>query len=176
VCLPEAAVLWRTDTAKGPPPAPGASPRQRGVTLLEIMIAVAILGIMAAAVAPLARTTLQRNKEIELHRALRQMREAIDAYRGLADSGAITDQDVSAMGFPPHLETLVEGVQLNNGDPTKRKFLRRIPVDPMTGKAEWGLRSYQDDGDSRSWGRENVFDVYSLSAGKALDNSYYKDW
>jgi general secretion pathway protein G len=166
----------RNGTAGGTARAPSPSVRERGVTLVEILVAVAILGIMAAAVAPLARTTLQRNKEIELRRALRQIREAIDAYKTLAESGMITDEDVSAMGFPPDLDKLVEGVQLNNGDPTKRKFLRRVPIDPMTGDTEWGLRSYQDDWDSRSWGRENVFDVYSLSTGKALDGTFYKDW
>lgn len=147
-----------------------------GVTILEIMVAVAILGIMAATVAPLARKTVQRQKEIELRQALREVRAAIDEYKRLADQKLITDEDVTAMGLPPDLETLVEGVQLANGELTKKKFLRRVPVDPMTSSTEWGLRSYQDDWDSRSWGRENVFDVYSLSEGTALDGSSYSDW
>ena len=147
-----------------------------GVTILEIMVAVAILGIMAATVAPLARKTVQRQKEIELRQALREVRAAIDEYKRLADQKLITDEDVTAMGLPPDLETLVEGVQLANGELTKKKFLRRIPLDPMTNSTEWGLRSYQDDWDSRSWGRENVFDIYSLSEGTALDGSSYSDW
>ena len=149
---------------------------QRGVTILEILIAVTVLAILAAAVAPLARMTVQRQKELELHRALRMMRTAIDEYKELADKGLIVDEDVEAMGFPLDLETLVEGVQLNDATLTKRKFLRRIPKDPMTNSPEWGMRSYQDEFDSRSWGRENLFDVYSLSDGKALDGTYYKDW
>ena len=153
-----------------------ASGRERGVTILEIMVAVAILGIMAATVAPLARKTVQRQKELELHQALRDVRAAIDEYKRLADQKLITDEDVTAMGLPPDLETLVEGVQLANGELTKKKFLRRIPKDPMTNSTEWGLRSYQDDWDSRSWGRENVFDIYSLSEGTALDGSSYSDW
>jgi general secretion pathway protein G len=150
--------------------------RQAGVTILEILIAVTILAIMAAAVAPLARMTVQRQKELELRRALRIIRTAIDEYKELADKGLIADQDVEAMGFPPDLESLVEGVQLNDASLAKRKFLRRIPKDPMTNSPEWGLRSYQDEFDARSWGNENVFDVYSLSDGKGLDGTYHKDW
>ncbi len=149
---------------------------QSGVTILEILIAITILAIMAAAVAPLARMTVQRQKELELRRSLRIIRTAIDEYKEMADKGLIADQDVEAMGFPPDLETLVEGVQLNDASLTKRKFLRRIPKDPMTNSPEWGMRSYQDEFDSRSWGNENIFDVYSLSDGKALDGSYYRDW
>jgi general secretion pathway protein G len=150
--------------------------RQSGVTILEILIAVTVLAIMAAAIAPLARMTVQRQKEIELRRCLRMMRTAIDEYKDLVDQGLIVEEDVEAMGFPPELETLVEGVQLNDGSLTKKKFLRRIPKDPMTGTLEWGLRSYQDEPDSRSWGHENVFDVYTLSEGVALDGTNYKDW
>jgi general secretion pathway protein G len=162
-------------------PIPGLGARcrrqkQAGVTILEILIAVTILAIMAAAIAPLARMTVQRRKEMELRRVLRIMRTAIDDYKNMADQGLIADEDVDAMGFPPDLETLVEGVQLNDGSLTKQKFLRRIPKDPMTGTLEWGLRSYQDEADSRSWGHENVFDVYSLSEGRALDGTYYKEW
>jgi len=150
--------------------------RQRGVTVLEIMIAVVILGIMAGAMAPLARMTVQRNKEVELRRALRVMRAAIDEYKSMVDKKQIIEEDVEGMGFPLELEILVEGVQLNNGELTKHKFLRRIPKDPMTSEREWGMRSYQDEADSRSWGGENVFDVFSLSDGVALDESNYRDW
>lgn len=140
------------------------------------MVALAILGIMAAAVAPMARMTVQRNKEMELRRGLRIMRAAIDDYNSMVDRNEIIEEDVEAMGFPLELEILVEGVQLNTGELTKHKFLRRIPKDPMTNEREWGLRSYQDEADARSWGGENVFDVYSLSEGVALDGTYYRDW
>ena len=163
---------------------PGADPRryrrgmagERGVTILEILIAVTILGILAAAITPLARMTVQRNKEMELRRELRIMREAIDEYKALSDQGLIVSEDVESMGFPPDLETLVEGVELSDGSLTKRKFLRRIPKDPMTGTLEWGLRSYQDEPDSRSWGNENVFDVYTESDGVGLDGTPLKEW
>ncbi|MFQ5768747.1 MAG: hypothetical protein ACE5ID_12310, partial [Acidobacteriota bacterium] len=124
---------------------------------------------------PLARKTVQRQKELELQRALRIMRDAIDRYHQMAESGLITDESVDAMGYPPDLEALVEGVHVA-GKLEKIRFLRRIPRDPMTGEREWGLRSYQDDWDSTSWGRENVFDVYSLSTGVALDGSEYQEW
>lgn len=150
--------------------------RQRGVTILEIMIALTVLAIMAAAIAPMAKMTVQRQKEMELRRALRIMRAAVDDYKSMVEKGMILEEDVEAMGFPLELEVLVEGVQLSNGELTKKKFLRRIPKDPMTNSLEWGLRSYQDEADSRSWGRENVFDVYSLSDGVALDGTYYRDW
>ncbi|MFQ5719743.1 MAG: type II secretion system protein [Acidobacteriota bacterium] len=150
--------------------------RAGGVTILEIMIALVILGIMAAAVTPMAKMTVQRRKEMELRRSLRILRAAIDDYKSMVDQGQIVEEDVEAMGFPPDLETLVEGVQLNTGELTKKKFLRRIPKDPMTNSIEWGLRSYQDEADSRSWGGENVFDVYTLSSGVALDGSNYNEW
>jgi len=154
----------------------GRVPRERGVTILEILIAVTILGILAAAITPLARMTVQRNKEMELRRQLRIMREAIDEFKTLSDQGLIVSEDVESMGFPPDLETLVEGVELSDGSLTKRKFLRRIPKDPMTGTLEWGLRSYQDEADSRSWGGENVFDVYTESDGVGLDGTPLKEW
>jgi general secretion pathway protein G len=165
-----------TSRGRRRPGGDGRARRQYGVTILEILIAVTVLGIMAAAMAPLARMTIQRQKEAELRRCLRIMRTAIDDYKKLVDQGLIVEEDVDAMGFPPDLETLVEGVQLNDGSLTKRKFLRRIPKDPMTGTLEWGLRSYQDEADSRSWGHENVFDVYTLSDGVSLDGTNYKDW
>lgn len=149
---------------------------ERGVTILEILIAVTILAILAAAVTPLARMGVQRQKEMELRRALRIMRAAIDEYKELSDQGLIISEDVESLGFPPDLESLVEGVELSDGSLVKRKFLRRIPRDPMTGSLEWGLRSYQDEADSRSWGRENVFDVYSDSEGMGLDGTPHKEW
>lgn len=149
---------------------------QRGVTILEILIAVTILAILAAAVTPLARMGVQRQKEMELRRALRIMRAAIDEYKELSDQGLIISEDVESLGFPPDLETLVAGVELGDGTLTKRKFLRRIPRDPMTNSIEWGLRSYQDEADSRSWGRENVFDVYTESEGVGLDGTPHKEW
>jgi general secretion pathway protein G len=149
---------------------------ERGVTILEILIAVTILGILAAAITPLARMTVQRNNELELRRELRIMRAAIDEFKVLSDQGLIISEDVESMGFPADLETLVEGVELSDGSLTKHKFLRRIPKDPMTGTLEWGLRSYQDEADSRSWGGENVFDVYTESEGVGLDGTPHKEW
>ncbi|GBC79801.1 hypothetical protein HRbin09_01027 [bacterium HR09] len=116
----------------------------------------------------------RREQEAELKLALRQMRNAIDEYKRLADQGMI-QVDLGTEGYPKSLEELVEGVEIV-GQKTKRKFLRRIPVDPMTGKAEWGLRSYQDEPDSTSWGGQNVYDVYSLSEATALDGTKYRDW
>jgi general secretion pathway protein G len=154
----------------------GGRASQRGVTILEILIAVTILAILAAAVTPLARMGVQRQKEMELRRALRIMRAAIDEYKELSDQGLIISEDVESLGFPLDLETLVEGVELSDGSLTKRKFLRRIPKDPMTNSPEWGLRSYQDEADSRSWGGENVFDVYSDSEGVGLDGTPHREW
>ncbi|MFQ5766613.1 MAG: type II secretion system protein [Acidobacteriota bacterium] len=150
--------------------------RACGVTILEIMISVVILGVLAGATVPLVKRTVQRQKEMELRRALRTIREAIDEYKTLADEKKITDEDVSALGYPPDLETLVEGVQLADGTLTKKKFRRRSPKDPMTNSTDWGLRSYQDDPESKSWGRENVFDIYTRSAGVGLDETPYADW
>ena len=133
-----------------------------------------LLAILATMVLPVAKFTVKRRKEAELRLALRQMRTAIDEYKRLSDQGMIPIE-LGTEGYPPDLETLVEGVDLV-GQEVKRKFLRRIPVDPMTKEAEWGMRSYQDDADSTSWGGENLWDVYSLSDGTAIDGSKYKDW
>lgn len=154
-----------------------ASPR-KGFTLVEMLVTLTILAILAAAVMPLARVTIKREKEIELRRNLRIMREAIDAYKKLADEKKIEVEDDSE-GYPLDLETLVEGVELKGGEPTAVKvvkFLRKIPIDPMTNSYDWGLRSYQDEPDSETWGGENVYDVYTKSRGTALDNSKYRDW
>jgi|SRR5579859_2621857 len=216
--------------------------RQSGMTLLELIIACAILLVLASAAMPVARYTVKRQKEAELHRELREIRDAIDRYKDAADRNLIR-VEVGTEGYPPDLDTLVKGVDLtsqqgagiagatNPGQPIVPssgfgstfgtnsfgnsgvgggsfgsnsaggssfgqtsgqgqnsgssqgqdlirhvRFLRRVPVDPMTGKAEWGMRSVQDDPDSTSWGGKNVFDVFSLSQGMALDGTKYSDW
>ncbi len=148
---------------------------QAGMTLLELIIACSILLILASAALPIARFTVIRGKESELHRDLREMRDAIDRYKDAADRNQIR-VEVGSEGYPPDLETLVKGVQLGAANDTKIRFLRKIPVDPMTGQKEWGLRAVQDDPDSTSWGGKNVFDVYSKSPGTAQDGSKYSDW
>ena len=143
------------------------------MTLLELIIACTILLVLASAAEPLIRITVVRAREAELRRNLREVRNAIDRYKDLADSN-VFQIEVGSNGYPPDLETLVNGVLIAG---TKRiRFLRRIPVDPMTGKREWGLRSVQDEPDSMSWGGNNVFDVYSKSPGTALDGSKYFEW
>ena len=139
----------------------------------------ALVGILASVVMPLARVAMQRQREIELRRTLREMRTAIDHYKDAADQNmlAATELKPGNEGYPPTLEVLVEGVRAA-GDATDRKlkFLRRIPVDPITGAKEWGMRSYQDRPDAKSWGGQNVYDVFTTSDGTALDGSKYKDW
>jgi general secretion pathway protein G len=153
--------------------------RQDGMTFVELLVVTVMLLILASAALPLTRVTIQRQKEVELRRVLREMRTAVDRFKDAADQGVIaaTDLKAGSEGYPPSLETLVEGVAMT-GDATgkKLKLLRRIPVDPMTGEAEWGLRSYQDKADSTTWGGQNVYDVYSKSEGTALDGTKYKDW
>jgi general secretion pathway protein G len=146
---------------------------QAGMTLLELIIACTLLLILAGAAEPLIRVTIVRSREAELHRCLREMKNAIDRYKDMADTMAF-QTELTSNGYPPDLETLVNGVIISGN--RRVRFLRRIPVDPMTGKREWGLRSIQDDPDSTSWGGSNVFDVYSLSQGSALDGSKYSDW
>lgn len=139
----------------------------------------ALLLIIASAAMPLARVTVQRQREAELRRALRDMRTAIDRYKDAVDTGQIGSVDIRAgsEGYPADLDVLVEGVGVaNDASGRKLKFLRRIPVDPMTGSTEWGKRAYQDRPDSMSWGGQNVYDVYSLSEGTALDGTRYRDW
>jgi len=178
------------------------------MTLLELVIACGILMVLSSAALPLARVTVMRQREAELRRDLREMRDAIDRYKDAADKNLIRIE-VGSQGYPPDLETLMTGVTVSAGGtsqvgtsastvanfsstaqvgaasslssttsntPTKVRFLRKIPVDPMTGKAEWGLRAIQDDPDSHSWGGHNVFDVYSLSTGMAMDGTNYADW
>jgi general secretion pathway protein G len=152
--------------------------QQRGYTFIELLVVTTILLILASAVMPLAQVTSQRQREAELRRSLREMRTAIDKFKDAADQGLIatTDVDAASEGYPPSLQILVDGVSVvNDASGRKLKFLRRIPVDPMTGD-DWGLRSYQDDPDSSSWGGRNVYDVYTTSRGTALDGTTYRDW
>jgi general secretion pathway protein G len=149
--------------------------RQRGFTLTEMVVTAAVLAILAGVTLPVVKFTEQRYKEMELRSDLRQMRNAIDDYKRYSDSGYIP-VDLGTDGYPKDLETLVEGVAVVGQIDKKIRFLRRIPVDPMTGTDEWGLRSYQDDPDASSWGGENVFDVYSQSAGVGLNEIPYAQW
>jgi len=135
----------------------------------------AVILVLTAALVPVSKFHLQRQKELELKEALRTMRNAIDDYKRLSDQGLIP-LTLGAEGYPKDLETLVKGVDLVGQIRKKRRFLRRIPVDPMTETADWGLRSLQDEPDSTSWGRQNVYDVYSLSTGTGLDKTKYRDW
>lgn len=131
------------------------------------------MSILAMMALPLARVTIQRDKEKRLHRALWEMRDAIDRYKNAADRGSFQIR-VDSFGYPPDLDTLYKGVEAQGGN--KMRFLRSIPTDPMTNSKEWGLRSMQDDPDSDSWGGQNVFDVYTKSEAIALDGTKYKDW
>lgn len=149
--------------------------REAGMTLLELIIACSILLILSTAAMPLAKFTIKRQRESELRQDLREMRNAIDRYKDLSDRNLIR-VEVGSEGYPPDLETLVKGVQLGAGNDRRIRFLRRIPIDPMTGRADWRLRAIQDDPDSTSWGGKNVFDVYSMSQGTALDGTKYSDW
>ena len=192
-------------------PAAQRSVKQRGLTLLELVIACAILMLLASSAIPVARFTVQRRKEAELRRDLREMRDSIDRYKDAADRNLIR-VEAGTEGYPPDLNTLVKGVDLTGqqqgvggtqvgltpgggggisnvfgasstdagsaGAEAIRhvRFLRRVPVDPMTGKADWGMRAVQDDPDTTSWGGKDVFDVFSLSTGTALDGTKYQDW
>jgi general secretion pathway protein G len=167
--------------------------RKKGFTFIEMLVTLTILAILAASVIPIAKTALKREKEIELRRNLRLIREALDAYKKLADEKMIEVEEEQE-GYPPDLETLVKGIvevkadqaqsqRLLGQPPAKSrsekktvKFLRRIPRDPMTGSIEWGLRSYQDEPDADDWGGENVYDIYTKSPGTALDGTKYRDW
>jgi general secretion pathway protein G len=149
--------------------------RSAGFTMVELAVVATMIAILAAMAIPVARYSLRRQKEIELRYQLRVVREAIDKYKQLSDAGMIP-LEVGGEGYPPELDRLVKGITLIGQLDKKQRFLRRIPMDPMTDKAEWGLRSYQDEHDADSWGGQNVYDIYSLSTSKGLDGTYYKDW
>jgi general secretion pathway protein G len=151
---------------------PRNAKRSRGFTIIELIVATALLMILTSLAIPLARVTIKREKERDLRRALWEMRDAIDRYKDAADRGAFQTK-VDSQGYPPDLDTLVKGVDVQG---KKVRFLRRIPVDPMTGGTDWGLRSMQDDPDSDSWGGQSVFDVYTKSEGTGLDGTSYKTW
>ena len=153
--------------------------RQSGLTTVELLAALGLLLVLVSVAIPLKRWDEKRRREVELRIELRMMREAIDQYKKAFDEGKIQQKDVDQKGYPLDLDELVEGVDVSDpltGMTREIKFLDRLPIDPFTGEAEWGKRSYQDDWDSESWGGENVYDVYSLSEIKALDGTYYKDW
>ncbi len=148
----------------------------RGVTLLELLVAVVILSVLATGIMPLSVVTYKRTKEMQLRRSLRIIRNALDEYKQLTDEGKIS-KSADSSGYPETLEVLVEGVELKKTPkPFKRKFLRRIPIDPFSEEGEWGMRSYADDADSDIWGGQDVYDVYSQSDREALDGTNYRDW
>src|SRR5438270_7032752 len=146
---------------------------QSGVTLLEMIVVITILLIMMGAAVPVLKVSVRRQREVELRRDLWEMRSAIDRYKDAADK-SLFQLKLGSEGYPPDMDTLVNGVEVAGGK--KLRFLRRIPVDPMTGNTDWGLRSMQDDPQSDSWGGQNVFDVYTNSTGVGLDGTKYKDW
>jgi general secretion pathway protein G len=152
---------------------------QRGFSVLELVIVTAILMILASTIMPMAQVTAQRQREVELRRALREMRTAIDKFKDAVDNGQIptTELEPGSENYPPDLETLVNGVSAaNDASGRKLKFLRKVPIDPMTKTTEWGKRAVQDRPDSQSWGGKNVFDVYTTYQGTALDGTKYRDW
>lgn len=157
-------VFWRTRVLPA---------GERGVTLMEMIVVITILLILMGAAMPILKVSIRRQRETELRRDLWEMRSAIDRYKDAADKNAFQIK-LGSEGYPPDMDTLVNGVEIAGGK--KLRFLRRIPVDPMTGNTDWGLRSMQDDPQSDSWGGQNVFDVYTKSNGVALNGTKYKDW
>lgn len=145
------------------------------MTLLELIVACGILMILSTAAAPMARMSIQRQREARLRESLREIRTAIDRFKDAADKNQLQVK-AGTEGYPPDLQTLVDGVQLAGAPDRHVRFLRRIPIDPMTGRADWGMRAVQDDPDTMSWGGQDVFDVYSRSTATAMDGSRYSDW
>jgi general secretion pathway protein G len=148
---------------------------QAGFSLAELVMVAAVMAILALVTLPVAKFTAKRSREADLRQSLRQMRSAIDEYKRYSDAGLIP-VDLGTDGYPKKLEVLVEGVDIVGQVDKKLKLLRRVPIDPMTGKDEWGLRSYQDDSDATSWGGEDIYDVYSLSGGVGLNGIPYRKW
>jgi len=152
---------------------------ERGYSFVELIVVTTIILILASAVQPLAKVAIQRQKEAELRRALREMRTAIDKFKDAADMQMIppTELKLGNEGYPPTLETLVEGVTMANDASGKRKkFLRKIPIDPITGTTDWGKRSATDPPDAKAWGGASIYDIYTKSEGKALNGTKYRDW
>jgi general secretion pathway protein G len=150
---------------------------QRGLTLVELIVAFTIMSLLTSMAVPLARYKVRRDKERELRWALREVRAAIDKYKDMSDMKQLgTQEKLGADGYPESLEVLVEGVKLQGQVEKKIRFLRRLPVDPFTKSTEWGKRSSQDDPDSTSWGGQNVFDIYTKTTEKAADGTPYSEW
>jgi len=149
---------------------------ERGFTLVELVVAFTILLILSTMALPLARYTVRRDKEIALRNALVEMRHAIDHYKDTSDQQKIVAGKIDSNGYPESLQAMVDGVKLTGSPDKKMKFLRRLPLDPMTHTREWGVRSMQDDPDSMAWGGQNVFDVYTKSQEKAADGTPYSEW
>jgi general secretion pathway protein G len=150
-----------------------------GFTFIELVVATAVMMVLASAALPIARVSIRRQQEFQLRRDLREMRTALDDFKRWADAGRISTigVNIGSENYPPSLEVLVEGVNFtNDASGRKKKFLRRIPIDPITGRADWGLRAYTDPPESSSWGGQSVFDVYSKAPGIGLDGTRYRDW
>ena len=151
----------------------------KGFTFVEIVVVSAIMGILATAALPIVRVSMKRQREAELRRTLREVRTAIDSFKDWADRGLLAQTELSfgSENYPTSLEQLVDGVLLaNDASGRKKKFLRRVPIDPLTGTTDWGKRTYQDNTDSKVWGGSNIYDIYTKFNGKALDGTKYRDW
>jgi general secretion pathway protein G len=147
----------------------------KGLTLIEILITIVIIGILASIVMPLSRMTVKRTKEVELRRNLRVIRDALDEYKRYATEKKIS-VEIDSSGYPKNLEALVEGAELVGQQGKKKKFLRRIPIDTITNSTEWGMRCYEDEPDATNWCGKDVFDIFSKSEDTALDGIKYKEW